>query len=260
VLLQPSFELALPSSHCSRPTTIPSPHFFATQRALATGQTQPDSRTHFDVQPSPLCVLPSSHCSEPPSLPSPHFTVDTQALPGVVQAYPCSSWHAAVQPSPLCSVAVVTVFSDGEIDDAVAAVGRLGARHSGRRARPARLDVAGRVATVVRRHVAVVALLAGRQDRVAADLLRLLAGATGAVCALGAGKAWLDRAVRAATVAVGGVAVVARFTGVDLAVAADPLIHARLSRRRARVAGLDLTEAGAAVTGNGVAVVAALRQ
>src|SRR5258708_40259578 len=70
----------------------------------------------------------------------------------------------------------------------------------------------------------------------------------------------VHRAVAAAPVAGDRVAVVARLTGIDVAIAADPHIHARLSWREARVAVFDLADTGATIARDRVAVVAHLAQ
>ncbi len=85
VALHPSPETLLPSSHCSLPATMPSPHFFAMQRVSGVGHCQPGSSWQVEEQPSPETALPSSHCSLPWTLPSPHLTVETQGWPGVGQ-------------------------------------------------------------------------------------------------------------------------------------------------------------------------------
>src|SRR5450432_1031920 len=83
--LQPSPATRLPSSHCSRPATKPSPHLRARQ-ALPIEHVQPHSTWHVCEQPSPASTLPSSHCSAPVTLWSPHLTVLTHGWPGVGQA------------------------------------------------------------------------------------------------------------------------------------------------------------------------------
>src|SRR5258708_16415792 len=70
----------------------------------------------------------------------------------------------------------------------------------------------------------------------------------------------VHRAVAAAPVAGDRVAVVAHLTGIDVAIAADPHIHARLSWREARVAVFDLADTGATIARDRVAVVALLVQ
>src|SRR5258708_5561255 len=65
--LQPSPATTLPSSHCSRPATRPSPHLMARQ-ALPIEHVQPHSTWHVCEQPSPARTLPSSHCSLPVTL------------------------------------------------------------------------------------------------------------------------------------------------------------------------------------------------
>ena len=64
VALQPSPRSLLPSSHCSLPATLPSPHLAARQPRRA-GTAQPHSTRAVGAQPSPLDVLPSSHSSLP---------------------------------------------------------------------------------------------------------------------------------------------------------------------------------------------------
>src|SRR5687768_7833212 len=71
--LQPSPDSLLPSSHCSPPTTMPSP-----QPAVSLWQ-EP-------LQPSPVTRLPSSHCSEPSLMPSPHAGGDGSSLPALLHA------------------------------------------------------------------------------------------------------------------------------------------------------------------------------
>ena len=68
--LQPSFATVLPSSHCSLPATVASPHTLA--GALVHGPPLPDAVGHVypgstkeqsALQPSPAAVLPSSQAS-----------------------------------------------------------------------------------------------------------------------------------------------------------------------------------------------------
>ncbi len=59
-LSQPSPDTVLPSSHCSVPSTFPSP------------QTLAVSFWHVEEQPSPDVVLLSSHCSPVSTVPLPH--------------------------------------------------------------------------------------------------------------------------------------------------------------------------------------------
>src|SRR5579863_4888251 len=62
---QPSPSTVLPSSHCSLPATLPSPHWAARHAAMG-GHTQPHSTILQSAeQPSPLTVLPSSQASSP---------------------------------------------------------------------------------------------------------------------------------------------------------------------------------------------------
>src|SRR4051812_44369244 len=69
---QPSPAVVFPSSQGSGPTTRPSPQI-GKQRDPGTGQTQPASiAAQSAEQPSPRWVLPSSQTSVPPSRPSPH--------------------------------------------------------------------------------------------------------------------------------------------------------------------------------------------
>ena len=93
--LQPSPEVALPSSHSSPSSLRPSPH----------GEAQPEvpmqtgSARQSALQPSPPNTSPSSHDSSPSRTSSPQ-TVGWQATPGVGQAEPGSTRHASLQPSP----------------------------------------------------------------------------------------------------------------------------------------------------------------
>src|SRR6201999_1357121 len=106
------------------------------------------------------------------------------------------------------------------------------------------------------RRVAVVALLAVLDRAVAAHRRR--GGLRARRAGEGARPPGLHLAVGAA--AVDGVAVVALLVALDLPVAAhlDDGVDAGHARLRAHVAGLDLADAGAAVAGDGVAVVARL--
>src|ERR1700734_3846158 len=95
--------MVLPSSHCSEPSTTPSPHLVLWQVdwggvALVT-HAYPGSMAHVALQPSPDAVLPSSHCSSPAMMPSPHFLA-THLVSGVGHCQPGSSWHVDEQPSP----------------------------------------------------------------------------------------------------------------------------------------------------------------
>src|SRR5450432_1297039 len=82
--LQPSPSTMLPSSHCSLPATLPSPHLSARQSVLG-GHTHPHSSVQSAAQPSPLFVLPSSQASIPSIMPSPQTTSCTQSSPTFVQ-------------------------------------------------------------------------------------------------------------------------------------------------------------------------------
>src|SRR5688572_13665034 len=77
---------ASPSSHCSVPPTMPSPHVVSILQVA--------------LQPSPAVVLSSSHCSTPPRTPSPH-TFCTQLPPPCGQTQPVSTLQRELQPSPL---------------------------------------------------------------------------------------------------------------------------------------------------------------
>jgi len=59
----PSPSLVLPSSHCSRPTSLESPH--VSIQGLPSTQLQPASAMHDSSQPSPETRFPSSHVSSP---------------------------------------------------------------------------------------------------------------------------------------------------------------------------------------------------
>src|SRR5262249_48243125 len=75
-LVQPSPAMAFPSSHCSSPRRMPSPHCLALQAMPGIEQSQPGSTVLQSAeQPSLFAVLPSSQSSCPPSLRSPHTTV-----------------------------------------------------------------------------------------------------------------------------------------------------------------------------------------
>src|SRR5580692_7712715 len=100
VELQPSPETMLPSSHCSAPAMMPSPHALATHFVSGVGHCHPGSSMHVDEQPSPDTALPSSHVSLPVTLPSPHLTVETHGASGWGQTKFASSWHSELQPSP----------------------------------------------------------------------------------------------------------------------------------------------------------------
>ena len=139
-------------------------------------------------------------------------------------------------------------------DHAVAADGDTGG--AAQRAGVALLDLAGRRAAVVRRRVAVVALLRPLDRAVAAADLR-----TGALHARNTDTARpLDPAIRRAAIALRDVAVVAHLTKVDVhgAVAAAGGLRAWRTGDRADVAGLEHAGLAAAVAGVGVAVVAGL--
>jgi hypothetical protein len=64
-----------PASHCSLPTTLPSPqtwlHVVRPQRVLL--QIQPGSNAQVDEQPSPFTLFPSSQGSGPALIPSPQL-------------------------------------------------------------------------------------------------------------------------------------------------------------------------------------------
>ena len=64
-----------PASHCSLPTTLPSPqmglHVVLPQRVLL--QIQPGSNAQVDEQPSPFTLFPSSQGSGPALIPSPQL-------------------------------------------------------------------------------------------------------------------------------------------------------------------------------------------
>src|SRR6185295_2331131 len=152
----------------------------------------------------------------------------------------------------LGDVAVVAHLAARDLDDAVATAGCGHAGHAGRRADGAGLDLAARAAAVVRRRVAVVAVLARLDALVSAD------GRPDAHAARDAGeRGILHGAGRVASVAVGLVLVVADLARVDDAVSAGAVAHAG-ALGRARPVRLDVAGAVAAVAGDRVAVVALL--
>src|SRR5699024_4572623 len=76
---QPSPPSVLPSSHCSLPSRMPSPHSVRVQSSPGSSHNQPPppsggvgSRRQSEEHPSPSTSLPSSHCSSPAMIPSPH--------------------------------------------------------------------------------------------------------------------------------------------------------------------------------------------
>ena len=102
VALQPSPAVLLPSSHCSLPATMPSPHFLAMHFAPGVGHCQPGSTWQVDaaaVAGRRVAVVALSRCRC--TLPSPHLTVDDAGLrraSGTTQFG--SIWQVALQPSP----------------------------------------------------------------------------------------------------------------------------------------------------------------
>src|SRR5262249_32026518 len=95
--LQPSVPFVFPSSHCSLPSTNPSPHIVDVHGLPGSWQAWPGSSWHAELQPSVLFVFPSSHCSPPSTTVSPH-TVRRQ--PAAAQTQPVSKVQFVLQPSP----------------------------------------------------------------------------------------------------------------------------------------------------------------
>ena len=150
----------------------------------------------------------------------------------------------------LGDVAVVAHLAQGHVDDAIPAARRAHARRSRRRADPALLELAVRAATVARRRVAVVAVLTRLDALVAADR-----GPDAGAARYASEGGILHRAGGVAAVAVDHVAVVAHLARADHAVAAGGSPRAR-ARRGTVPVRLDVADAVAAVTGDGVAVIA----
>src|SRR4051812_292171 len=95
--------MRLPSSHCSKPSLMPSPQWVTWQTDLGgvpmLTQANPGSSVQVALQPSLERLLPSSHCSLPARMPSPHFLA-MHFTPGVGHCQPTSVWQVEEQPSP----------------------------------------------------------------------------------------------------------------------------------------------------------------
>src|SRR5690349_4751656 len=95
--------MRFPSSHCSKPSFLPSPHVVTWQTDLGGDptftQANPGSSVQVALQPSLLTLFPSSHCSLPATMPSPHFLA-MHLAPAVGHCQPTSVWQVDEQPSP----------------------------------------------------------------------------------------------------------------------------------------------------------------
>src|SRR5664279_3111004 len=158
------------------------------------------------------------------------------------------------------SIAIVALLADVQADNTVATEFDALTHLSRGRTGPAGFGLAGRRAAVARDDVAVVAAFASPDDAVATDIRRRLRTRTaGVVGGLRAGEARLDcRTVCGAPVAGDCIAVVACLTGIHDAVATDPSLGAQDTWRRATVAGFQCANAGAAIAGRSVTVIALL--
>ncbi len=88
-----------PRSHCSLPSSWPSPQIGEQTLGVAVLQVQPLSTVHVALQPSAPVVSPSSHVSPPLRKPSPQIGAHTFGV-AVLQLQPVSVAHRPSQPSP----------------------------------------------------------------------------------------------------------------------------------------------------------------
>lgn len=153
------------------------------------------------------------------------------------------------------SVAVVANLPDRDVHIAVSATGGARTRLARGQTNPARLGLTRARAAVPRGRVAVVAGLTAGDAAVATNVefgtrfSRCRAGISGI----------LTQAVRTASVAGGGIAIVADLARIEYPIAANIKGYAGLTRSGTGIAGFDLAQAVAAVSGKGIAVVASLR-
>jgi hypothetical protein len=134
VALHPSPETALPSSHSSPVSTMPSPHLIwmhlppvgAPASDGVSGHCQPGSVWQVDEQPSPDVVLPSSQVSPGSTTPLPQTQTLVQGFVGSRANVPGLDLADAGAAVARHRVAVVAGLR--RLDDAVAADGAVEAR------------------------------------------------------------------------------------------------------------------------------------